>query len=83
MVEASDLGMDLFQFQTGAIKRLSRNDMYMITNLHGSCQVFFGFARIFCKSAVDLQSCKIAGRLTAVCRDCVYRQFLPYLVMEY
>ena len=73
----------MFQFQIGAIRRLSRNDMYMITNLHSSNQVNFGFARIFWMSAVDLQSCKFSGRLTAVVRDCVYGHFLLYFVMDY
>ncbi len=72
-----------FLFQIGSIRRLSENDMYMITNPHSCCQVNFGFARIFGVSAVDLQSCKFSGRLTAVCPDCVYRHFLPYFVRKY
>ena len=65
----------LFQFQTGSIRRLSKNYINIILDPYSSCQVNFYFNQIKGQSAVDRQSCKFSGRLTALCVVRVYRQY--------
>ena len=56
----------VFLFQTGAIKRFSKTDVYIILNPYSVCQLYFQFFLFLGGFAVDLQSCKFSGRLTAV-----------------
>ena len=44
----------MFQFQTGAIKRLSEYCINIITDPYGDCPVNFYFDQIRGQSAVDL-----------------------------
>ena len=64
-----------FQFQTGSIRRLSKININIILYPYSSCQVNFSFASNQRQFAVDLQSCKFSGRLTALCVERVYRQY--------
>ena len=64
-----------FQFQTGSIRRLSKNYINIILHPYSSCQVNFYFDQIRGQFAVDLQSRKFSGRLTALCVKRVYRQY--------
>ena len=64
-----------FQFQTGSIRRLSKININIILYPYSFCQVNFYFYQIREQSAVDHQSCKISGRLTALCVERVYRQY--------
>ena len=69
----------MFQFQIGAIKRLSKININIILDPYSSCQVNFYFYQIREQSAVDLQSRKFSGRLTALCVARVYRHFFAKL----
>ena len=46
--------MGMFQFQTGAIRSLSKNNINIILDPYSSCQVNFYFDQIKGQSAVDL-----------------------------
>ena len=69
------IGVNMFQFQTGSIRRLSKININIILHPYSSCQVNFYFDQIRGQFAVDLQSCKFSGRLTALCVKRVYRQY--------
>ncbi len=69
----------LFRFQTGAIRRLSEYCINIILHPYSSCQVNFSSASNQRRSAVDPQSRKIYGRLTARCVSRVYRQYFGKL----
>ena len=65
-----------FVFQIGTIKRLPKKHIYIIQNPYGYCQLKNVISIFSNEIAVDPQSCKFIGRLTALSQDWVESQFI-------
>ena len=66
----------MFLFQIGTIKTLSKIYINIIQNSYCYCQVKFTFNEILHSVAVEPQSCKFTGRLTAVDREWIHHHNL-------